>query len=64
LVRVLSSKKKPVDAYVAVPYRDYWFWIDDLDLQSKRSFAFMMLLFTLSDSGAKESLPLLTIPTQ
>jgi hypothetical protein len=59
-----SSKAKPDGAYVTVPYRDYWFWIDDRDLKSKRAFAFMMLLFTLSETGEKENLPLITIPAQ
>jgi hypothetical protein len=63
LVRIRSSKEKPGDAYVTVRYRDYWFWIDDRDLQTKRSFAFMML-FTLSETGEKENLPLVTIPAQ
>jgi hypothetical protein len=49
---------------VAVQYRDHWFWIEDGDLKSKRTFAFMMMLFTLSDSGGKENLPLITIPAQ
>jgi len=63
-VRIRSSKEKPSDAYVAVPYRDHWFWIDDRDLKSKRTFAFMMLLFTLSETGEKDNLPLITIPAQ
>lgn len=63
-VRILSSKQKPNAAYVAVPYRDHWFWIDDCDLKSKRAFAFIMLLFTLSESGEKDNLPLITIPAQ
>ena len=64
LVRIHSSKSKPEDAYVTVPYRDHWFWVDDRDLKSKRSFAFMMMLFTLAETGEKESLPLITIPAQ
>lgn len=64
LARILSAKKKPVDAYVAVEYRDRWFWIEDGDLKSKRAFAFMMMLFTLMDTGEKQGLPILTIPTQ
>lgn len=64
LVRIRSSSGKPADAYVAVHYRDQWFWIDDRDLQTKRAFAFMMLLFTLSENGDKENLPLITIPAQ
>jgi len=64
LVRIRFSNSKPSDAFVAVPYRNSWFWIDDRDLKSKRAFAFMLMLFTLSDSGQKESLPLITIPAQ
>ncbi len=64
LVRVRSSESKPTDASVAVPYRGKWFWIDDRDLRSKRAFSFMLMLFTLADTGEKESLPLITIPAQ
>lgn len=64
LVRIHSSKSKPSDAYAAVSYRNHWFWIDDRDLKSKRAFAFMMMLFTLAETGEKESLPLITIPAQ
>lgn len=64
LARILSAKNKPADAYVSVEYRDRWFWIEDGDLKSKRAFAFMMMLFTLMDTGEKQGLPVLTIPTQ
>jgi hypothetical protein len=64
LARILSSEKKPANAHVAVNYRNHWFWIEDEDLRSKRAFAFIMMLFTLTDSGDKQGLPVLTIPTQ
>jgi len=64
LIEIHSEKNKPDDAYVAVPYRDHWFWVDDRDLKSKRAFAFMMLIFTLADTGVKEQLPLVTISAQ
>jgi hypothetical protein len=64
LIRVHSSKSKPIDAYVAVDYRNHWFWIDDRDLKSKRAFAFMMMLFSLAETGEKENLPVITIPAQ
>jgi hypothetical protein len=62
LIRIHSSKSEPTHAFVAVPYKDYWFWIDDHDLKSKRVFSFIMLLFTLADTGEAQPLPLVTIP--
>jgi hypothetical protein len=64
LIKVCSAKAAPKDAFVAIPYRNNWYWIDDRDLKSKRTFSFMMLLFTLADTGEKEPLPLVTIPAQ
>jgi hypothetical protein len=63
-VRIRSSTSKPSDVFVAVSYRNLWFWIDDTDLKSKRALAFMLMLFTLADTGEKEALPLITIPAQ
>jgi hypothetical protein len=64
MIQIHSSKDAPKDAFAAIPYRGNWFWIDDRDLKSKRTFTFMMLLFTLADTGEKEPLPLVTIPAQ
>jgi hypothetical protein len=64
LIQIKCSKTEPADAFVMVNYRNHWFWIDDRDLKSKRVFSFMMMLFTLADTGEKESLPLITIPAQ
>src|SRR5688572_32762668 len=46
LIQIRSSPGKPADAFVTIPYRDRWYWIDDRDLKSKRTFSFMMMLFT------------------
>ncbi len=62
LIRIASSQERPADAFVAVPYRDYWFWIDDRDIPSKRLFSFMFFIFTLVETGGKENLPVITIP--
>ena len=64
LIQIHSSKSKPADAFVAVQYRGHWFWIDDRDLKSKRVLSFMLMLFTLADTGERENLPLITIPAQ
>ena len=61
-LRVKYSEKRPADAYAAVPYRKGWYRIDDRDLDSKRTFMLMMLLFTLTETGGREGLPLVTIP--
>ena len=62
LIRIHSSREKTADAFVAVPYHGYWFWIDDRDLPSKRMFSFLMFIFTLVETGGKEGAPVVTIP--
>lgn len=64
LIQIHHSGSKPVDAFVAIQYHGHWYWIADCDLKSKRVLSFMMLLFTLADTGEKENLPLITIPAQ
>jgi hypothetical protein len=63
-MHIRSSPEQLPHAFLSVPYRDHWFWIDDRDLKTKRNFALLMLLFSLADTGEKKSLPLLTIPAQ
>jgi hypothetical protein len=63
LIQIHSSREKPADSFVAVPYHGYWFWIDDRDLPSKRMFSFLMFIFTLVEkTGGKEGAPIVTIP--
>jgi hypothetical protein len=63
LIRIHSSTDKPANAFIAVPYRHYWFWIDDNDLQSKALFSFLMFIFSLTETGGKEGAPIITVPT-
>ena len=62
LMNIKHSAEKPENAFTAVKYRDTWFWIDDRDFKSKRTFAFLMIIFSLTETGGKEGLPLVTIP--
>jgi hypothetical protein len=62
LFRVKHSRDFPENAFTAVHYRDYWFYIDDRDIMSKRTFAFLMILFSIMETGGTEGLPLVTIP--
>ncbi|MHC5022737.1 MAG: hypothetical protein ACYTGG_02335 [Planctomycetota bacterium] len=61
-IRIRFSRDRPEDAFTAVKYRDQWFYIDDRDFKSKRTFAFLMILFSLTETGGREDLPLVTIP--
>ena len=62
LIKIHSSPGKPDDALVAVPYRGYWYWIDDRDIPSKALFTFLMYIFTLTETGGKDATPIVTIP--
>lgn len=64
LIRIMSSEQQPADAFLAVPYRQHWFWIDDRDLQSKQIFSFLMFIFTLVESGGNAGAPLVTVPVR
>jgi hypothetical protein len=63
-LRIHSGKDKPAGTFAAVRYRDYWFWVDNGDLQTKRALTVVMFFFTLADTGSPEKLPLITIPAQ
>jgi hypothetical protein len=59
--RVCSGVQRPHDPFVAVCYKGHWFWIEESDFRSKRTMAYLLVLLALADTGAKESLPVITI---
>ena len=62
LIKIRSSTDKPEAAFITVPYQNYWFWISKRDLQSKSMFSFLMVIFSLTETGSKEGVPIITIP--
>lgn len=62
LINIHSSSEKPENAFIAVSYQNYWFWIDKRDLRSKTLFSFLMMIFSLTETGSKEGAPIITIP--
>lgn len=63
MLRIRYTAKDPKDAYAAVPYRGGWFWIDDRDYMSKRTFYSYMLLSSLTEIGQQTATPIVTVPT-
>jgi hypothetical protein len=64
LVTVRQGLSPPGDAFVAIRYRDQWFWIDDHDPRSKSIFSFLMLLFSLTETPQGQAAPVVTIPAR
>ena len=61
LIRIHADKSQPADAFAAVKYRDYWYWIDDRDFRSKGIFTFLMIIMTLAEKGENVQAPVVTI---
>ena len=62
LIRVLSGATPPANSFAAVHYGDTWYWIRDDDLASKRIFTFLMMFFSLAETGVTAQAPVLTVP--
>ena len=64
VITIRSSEKRPDNATVRIRFRDWWFYIDATDTKSKRAFTFLRTFIgmRLSDSGAAQQAPILTIP--
>ena len=64
LVNIHSGSEAPANAYAAVPYLGYWYWIDQADIASKRTFTFLMILFSLAETGPSAAAPVVTVPSR
>jgi hypothetical protein len=64
LVHIRSGAAAPDMAYAAVPYKGHWYWIDDSDIASKRIFTFLMILFSLAETGQAPAAPVVTVPSR
>ena len=64
LVHIKSGPEAPADAYSAVRYKGNWYWIDENDIASKRTFTFLMILFSLAETGQSVAAPVVTVPSR
>ncbi len=60
--RVHTGKDRPAHAFAAIRNRGHWYWIDDRDRLSKVHFTFLMVLFSLTETGTPPQAPLITVP--
>jgi hypothetical protein len=61
-IRIHSGLEKPDNAFVSIPYGGHWYWIDNRDYPSKSLFSFLMIIFSLTDTGSEKGQPVVTIP--
>lgn len=62
LFRVQTSKLPPSGSAVAIKHNEHWFYIDESDIESKRTFNLLLELFNLEiRAGGGAQIPLLTI---
>ncbi len=62
LMTIHNSYMAPENAFVSIKYRDYWYYIDNSDVCSKRTFVLLQLLYSLQSNEAKQLPTLLSLP--
>jgi len=62
MIRVQSGPERPEDAFVAIPYKGHWFWVDDRGYPSKGIFSFLLTFLSLNDVDPGKGAPIITIP--
>jgi hypothetical protein len=61
--RIRSGVKRPEDAFAAVRYQGYWFYIGPSDHATHRAMGLLSLLFQLLAPDVPSAAPILTLPT-
>jgi len=59
---IIKSSKGEPDHSLRIRYRDYWFYIEDGDLESREQFALMNALFAVVGGTVPGATPVMTIP--
>lgn len=61
-LKIYSQKEPPADPFIAVKYRDHWFYIDRTDTTSKRAFSTLLVIYQIQAPSTGTQAPLLTLP--
>jgi hypothetical protein len=62
LFRVRSASTRPKNAFTAVKYRGYWYYIDNKDIDTRETLTMISIVFALKAGGNPAVPPLLTLP--
>ena len=62
LLTVKCAKNRPRESYACVQHKGYWFYIDDSDIESKRTFVLLLQLYNLQSTTIQQEAPILTLP--
>jgi hypothetical protein len=60
-IQVQYSSEEPFDTYAKVFTQNYWFYIENTDMDSKQAFSFLQLLLSLSETEVPDRAPVLSI---
>lgn len=60
---VHASKQRPDKAFTSVFYEDYWFYVENSDITSKRTLGLILALFRMQAPNVGAVAPVLTLPT-
>lgn len=63
LLRIRSQEDEPQKTFVKVYYRNYWFFIEDKDFNSKSTFGLLNYLLALQSAEGKGRSPFLALTT-
>ena len=61
--RMRSSKQRPDNVFAAVRHQGYWYYIDHVDITSKRALSLIIILYRLKAPKPGGAAPILTLPT-
>ncbi len=61
LIHILVSDTRPPNAFQAIEYRGFWYYIDDRDVKSKNTFTVMQILMSMAKDGSGSVGPLISI---
>ena len=60
---ISRSSSKPLNAFVSVEYNNEWYFIDDMDKESKQAFGMLTYIYLLQSPEPPSTGPVLTVPT-